>query len=50
MVKILITIVNHALLMIGSASAGVAVYRITGDSALGLLTFSAVLGIVGAIV
>lgn len=43
------TVLNSLLVVIGSVSAGQAVYLLTGDPTIGILTFSAAIGLVGAI-
>ncbi len=41
---------NYLLVMIGSVSAGLAAYRLTGDPTTGLLVFGVAIGLVGAII
>lgn len=41
---------NYLLVMVGSVSAGLAAYQFTGEPIIGVLTFGAALGLVGAVV
>ena len=43
-------VINGVLVVIGSVSAGMAAYQFTGDPVMGFLTFSAAIGLVGAVV
>ncbi len=41
---------NYLLVVIGSVSAGMAAYQLTGDPITGVLVFGAAIGLVGAII
>ncbi len=41
---------NYLLVMVGSVSAGLAAHQFTGEPLIGLLTFGAAVGLVGAVV
>ena len=44
------TTLNYLLVMVGSVSAGMAAYQFTGEPIIGVLTFGAAVGLVGAVV
>ncbi len=42
-------VINGLLVMVGSVSAGMAAYQITGEPITGVLIFGAAIGLVGAV-
>ncbi len=43
-------LLNSLLVLFGSVSAGMATYHVTGDPIVGIFTFGAAIGLVGAMV